>query len=148
MDKAQIGARINRLLTAYAGTKNDELSDKEINAEFAGVLSVSGESVRMWRKGETLPRLDKLEPLIAHLAKRKIQATPEHILFGLPLKGSTSLELRQRIAEEGAEYELLRLYRAASSIGQDRVLEMVRAIQMANPRPAHVVSLHSTKRGR
>ena len=137
--KAQIAARIDRLL------RLPDADDKTINTEVGAALRVSAEAVRQWRKNVALPKLENVFGLVMYLVSRGIQTTPEYLLFGLQ-KGLPSMELRERIADEGEELELLRLYRSMNKDGQKTLLMNARALQLSFPRGSNVQSLHSSKK--
>lgn len=143
MDQRMIAKRIDGLLSAMG----DE--DKKINDGVAAAILVSGEAVRQWRKGDAMPRLNKLQPLSDYLMQRKIQASPQFILFGShPNEQISDVKLRERIASDEDELTLLLLFRACSPAGQNLILQSAKAYQQAYPQPHNVVSLRSSKRRR
>lgn len=142
MDKKQIAARIDRLLSKCTGT------DKAVNKAVGDALEISGEAVRQWRKGDTFPRIDKLAPLVEYLTRAKVLASAQYILFGQPPSKLSNVDTLERIVEEGPELKLLRLFRTSDEKGQDRILEVSEAIQMANPRASNVSSIKQSKKRR
>lgn len=144
VDKAHIAARIDRLLDRVGDATGQ--NDKQVNVGVGKALHVSGEAVRQWRKGVVLPRLEKLDALVTYLTQRKVDSAPESILFGTPSKDLTSMDVRQRIVEEGPELDLLRAFRATSPEGQKRILDYAETILKAFPRPMNVQVLHRRKK--
>lgn len=142
MDKKQIAARIDRLLSKCTGT------DKAVNKAVGESLDISGEAVRQWRKGDTFPRIDKLAPLVEYLTRAKVLASAQYILFGQPPSKLSNVDTLERIVEEGPELELLRQFRTSNQIGQERILEMSAAIQMAYPRASNISSIKEPKKRR
>ncbi len=142
VDKVQIGVRINGLISRLS---KDGEKDKEINAKVAQDIGLNGESIRLWRKGLTLPRLDKLEPLCKYLKEHGVEARPESILFGFSAK---EVHIRERIAEEGDELELLRTFRRSNAEGRKVILDTAKALQAAHPNDPKVVRLESRKKRR
>ena len=140
-NKALIADRIDRLIREVGD------QDKLVNAQVGNGIGVSGEAIRAWRKGVNLPRLEHLDDLCKFLVDKGIKAVPEYVLFGHQAKDS-QVHLRERIADDGPELEILRLYRAASPHGKQLILEMARAYQLAHPQPSHVVSIHQKRQRR
>lgn len=143
--KAQVASRIDRLL-GELGNRLDA-TDKQVNIGVAKELLVSEESIRQWRKGVITPRRDKIDALIKYLHDNQIDTTPEYITYGLQ-KGLPAMELRERIADEGEELELLRIFRSCNRKGQDMILENSRALQLSFPRGSNVRSLQNHRRKR
>lgn len=137
--KAQIAARIDRCLASLKG------DDKKVNTEVGAALGVSTEAVRQWRKNVALPKLENVFGLVAYLRTRNVETTPEYLLLGLT-KGLPPMELRERIADEGEELELLRLYRACNREGQKLIMANARSLQLSFPRGVNVHALHTGKK--
>lgn len=146
MEKQQIAARIDRLSIRVGAEIGLAGKDKAINAKIGAAVGVSQESVRQWRAGDTFPRLERLGGLCEFLKKHGVEATPELILFGITPKSLPSAEMRERIADEGPELELLRIYRAANRDGQAQIVTNARALMQAYPRPSQVVQLSIVKK--
>lgn len=144
MDKRQIAARIDRLAAQLStGT---EKTDAKVNEELGVALNVSDEAVRQWRKAKALPKLENLEDLVKYLGRQGVPASVEHILLGVPATKLTNVELLERIAEEGDELDLLRLFRTSNPSGQEHMMMGARAIQQAHPRAANVASIPQRKK--
>lgn len=139
VDKRQIADRIDRLLSKVAG------KDKKVNAIAGKALDLSGEAVRLWRRGVNLPRLDNLDPLCQFLATRGIAASPESILFGYHPK---DVHIRERIADDGDELDLLRLFRRSSLDGRDHILDAAKAYQAQYPLDSKILRLEGKKKRR
>jgi transcriptional regulator with XRE-family HTH domain len=137
--KAQIAARIDRCLSKLSG------DDKTVNVEVGTALGVSGEAVRQWRKGSVMPKLENLFAFVVYLRTKGIESTPEYFLLGLT-RGLPSMELRERIADEGEELELLRLFRGMNRDGQKNLLMNARALQLSFPRGSNVQMFSQSKK--
>lgn len=137
--RAQIAARIDRCLSKFPG------EDKTVNVEVGAALGVSGEAVRQWRKGSVMPKLENLFAFVVYLRTKGIESTPEYFLLGLT-RGLPSMELRERIADEGEELELLRLFRGMNRDGQKNLLMNARALQLSFPRGSNVQMFNQSKK--
>lgn len=151
MDFAAISTRIDRLLTAAQANEKDsavrELPTSKYNGIIGKDLSVTSEAVRQWRKGDAAIRLDRLTALCAFIAARKVEASPEFILFGFNRDARLSdMEIRRRIADDGEEVELLAIFRACSREGRTQILKTARAYQLAYPAPAKVQDIRTAKK--
>lgn len=146
LNKPQIAARIDRLLHTL-GEKIKEESEKAVNALVGKSLSVSGEAIRQWRKASVLPRLENLDALVSYLNERGITTSPEYVLFGHTAEAK-NVNIRERIADDGDELELLQVFRAASPKGKQLIMEMARAYQLSHPAPSKVFAIRSVHRKR
>lgn len=136
LDKQLIATRLDRLINQV-----DPDNDSEANRKVAKALGVSSEAVRRWRKGLDLPRLEKIDPLVQFLTGIEIDASAQYILFGQSPSKLNNVETLERIVEEGAELELLKLFRASTSKGQEKIMDAAHAYQLAHPRAANVYTL-------
>lgn len=145
----QMAIRIDRCLRTLSDNLSQKegvkLTDKQVNARVAAAIGVSEEAVRQWRKAVTAPRRQQLESLVKYLQECGVHTTPEYLERGLT-KGLPPMELRERIADEGEELELLRLFRASNLDGKQTILNNARAIQLSFPQGHNVKSLHQHKK--
>ena len=146
MDKRLIADRINRLAEIVG--RNEHKADSAVNAELGKAIKVSAEAIRQWRKGDASPKLEHLEPLAKAFNSRKVETSVGHILLGLPATKLSNVDLLERLAEDGEELELLRLFRSSNHQGRDNLIMTARAIQQSHPRPANVVTLPQPKKRR
>lgn len=146
LNKAQIAARIDRLLRAL-GEKIHEESEKALNTLVGESLSLSGEAIRQWRKASVLPRLEHIGALVSYLNEHGISTSPEYVLLGHTVEAK-NVNIRERIADDGDEFELLQVFRAASPKGKQLIMEMARAYQLSHPAPSKIFNLRSVPRKR
>lgn len=151
VDFTAISARIDKLLTHAQANERDHLvralPTSKYNAIVSKDLSVTPEAVRQWRKGDVAIRLDRLTALCAFIAARKIEVSPEYILFGFNRDARLSdVEIRRRIADDGEEVELLAIFRACSREGKTQILKTARAYQLAYPAPAKVQDIRTARK--
>jgi hypothetical protein len=146
LNKAQIAARIDRLLHAL-GEKIKEESEKTLNAIVGKSLSVSGEAIRQWRKASVMPRIEHIGALVSYLNQHGITTSPEYVLLGHTVEAK-NVNIRERIADDGDEFELLQVFRAASPKGKQLIMEMARAYQLSHPAPSKVFRLRAVPKRR
>ena len=140
--KAQMAARIDRCLSSVKGFADD----KAVNSDVGLALGLkSGEAVRQWRKNGAAPKIENIFGLVEYLRGKGVSTTPEYLMFGLT-KGMPAMELRERIADEGEELELLRLYRSMNRQGQNLLITNARALQLSFARGHNVEQLQGKKK--
>lgn len=143
LNKDLIAARIDRLLRTL-GQQMEEESEKQVNAAVGKSLQVSGEAIRQWRKASALPRLEHIDALVSYLNDKGITTSVEYVLLGHTIEAK-NVNIRERIADDGDELELLQIFRAANPKGKQLILEMARAYQLSHPAPSKVVNLRISK---
>lgn len=124
-----------------------KLTDKQVNQRVSESLGVTEEAVRQWRKSKITPRRQQIEGLVKFLQDSGVSTTPEYLERGLS-KGLTPMELRERIADDGDELDLLRLFRASNRRGKELILENAQSLQLSHPQGHNVKSLHQHRKHR